>query len=99
VNFPIERDAASAWPDFTGWRVNYERAAYAIADAVDAVPAMWSGPRRQGIPPIPPLRPAPGRAMDRHHPLPGPAVENLRGAGQARSKPDQPGLLSTANHR
>ncbi|MGD0560733.1 MAG: hypothetical protein ABSA93_37905 [Streptosporangiaceae bacterium] len=99
VNFPIERDAASAWPDFTGWRVNYERAAYAIADAVDAVPAMWSGPRRQGIPPIPPLRPAPGRAMDRHHPLPGPAVENLRGAGQARSKPDQPGVLSTANHR
>ena len=27
VDFPIERDPAEAWPDFVGWRVNYERAA------------------------------------------------------------------------
>ncbi len=39
VDFPIERDPAEAWPDFVGWRVNYERAAYAVAAAVDAVPA------------------------------------------------------------
>jgi hypothetical protein len=45
VGFPIERDPAEAWPDFVGWRVNYEQAAYAVAAAVDAVPAMWSGPR------------------------------------------------------
>jgi hypothetical protein len=31
---------------FVGWRVNYERAAYAVAEAIDAVPALWSGPRR-----------------------------------------------------
>ena len=46
VDFPIERDPAQAWPEFVGWRVNYERAAFAVAAAVDAVPAMWSGPRR-----------------------------------------------------
>ena len=43
VDFPIERDPAEAWPDFVGWRVNYEQAAYAVAAAVDAVPALWSG--------------------------------------------------------
>jgi hypothetical protein len=61
VNFPIERDPAEAWPDFVGWRVNYEEAAYALADAVDAVPALWSGPRRRNLAPIPPLRPNRGR--------------------------------------
>jgi hypothetical protein len=63
VDFPIERDPAEAWPDFVGWRVNYERAAYGIAAAVDAVPALWSGPRRRPASPIPPTRPAPGRLM------------------------------------
>ena len=29
VGFQITRDPADAWPDFVGWRVNYERAAYA----------------------------------------------------------------------
>jgi len=40
-----------------GWRRNYERAAYAIAAEVDAVPALWSGPRRHRTDPIPPIRP------------------------------------------
>jgi hypothetical protein len=61
VNFPIEREPEEAWPDFVGWRVNYERAAYAVAAAVYAVPAMWSGPRRRPEPPIPPFRPLSGR--------------------------------------
>ena len=61
VDFPIERDPAEAWADFTGWRVNYERAAYAVAAAVDAVPALWSGPRRHSDPAIAPIRPARGR--------------------------------------
>src|SRR5580693_6652634 len=61
VGFPIERDPAEAWPDFVGWRVNYEPAAYAVAAAVYAVPALWSGPRRHPTTPIPPLRPRPGR--------------------------------------
>jgi hypothetical protein len=61
VKFPIERKAEEAWPDFVGWRVNYEQAAYAIAREVDAVPALWSGPRRHDSPPIPPFRPPEGR--------------------------------------
>jgi hypothetical protein len=63
VGFPIStsRDPAAAWPDFVGWRVNYEQAAYRIAEAVDAVPALWSGPRHCPTPPISPLRPPTGR--------------------------------------
>ena len=61
VNFPIEREPAQAWPEFVGWRVNYERAAYAIAAAVYAVPAKWSGPRRYASAEIPPVRPGRGR--------------------------------------
>jgi hypothetical protein len=57
VDFPIERDPSDAWPDFVGWRVNYEQAAFGVAAAVDAVPALWSGPRRSGMTPIPPIRP------------------------------------------
>jgi hypothetical protein len=64
LSFPIERDPEDAWPDFAGWRVNYERAAYAIADAVEAVPALWSGPRRSGGAAIPPIRPPAGRPPD-----------------------------------
>ena len=61
VDFPIERDPADAWPDFVGWRVNYEQAAYAVAFAIDAVPALWSGPRRRRVPAIVPIRPPLGR--------------------------------------
>ena len=61
VSFPIERDPAEAWTDFVGWRVNYEQAAYAVAAAVDAVPALWSGPRRHDRAAIPPIRPPLGR--------------------------------------
>jgi hypothetical protein len=60
VGFPIERDPAEAWPDFVGWRVNYEQAAYAVAQAIYAVPALWSGPRRHPMSPIPPVRPQRG---------------------------------------
>jgi hypothetical protein len=63
VDFPIERDPAEAWPDFVGWRINYEHAAYAVAEAVDAVPALWSGPRRHAVQPIAPYRPPEGRQM------------------------------------
>ncbi|MCU1659131.1 MAG: hypothetical protein JWO57_3787 [Pseudonocardiales bacterium] len=62
VDFPIERDPADAWPDFVGWRLNYEPAAYAVAAAVDAVPALWSGPRRRPTRAIPPIRPPGGRS-------------------------------------
>ena len=60
VDFPIERDPAEAWPDFAGWRVAYEQAAYAVAAELHAVPALWSGPRRLGDPAIAPHRPPAG---------------------------------------
>jgi len=61
VDFPIETAPEDAWPDFVGWRLTYEQAAYALAWAIDAPPALWSGPRRHAIPPIAPKRPPEGR--------------------------------------
>ena len=70
VNFPIERDPADAWPDFVGWRVNYEQAAYAVARDINAVPALWSGPRKHKVEQMAPFRPAPGRPTG-YHPAKG----------------------------
>jgi hypothetical protein len=56
--FPMERTAEEAWPDFKGWRINYERSAYFIADHFTAPLAPWSGTRRHlraGV--VEPLRP------------------------------------------
>jgi hypothetical protein len=61
VGLKVSREAADAWPDFVGWRVNYETAAYQIAAAIDAVPALWSGPRRHAEPEMAPFRPPSGR--------------------------------------
>jgi hypothetical protein len=52
VGFPIERGAEEAWPDFHGWRVNYETVAYRLADRLVVPPAPWSGPRRHVGPDI-----------------------------------------------
>jgi len=71
VGFPMSRQPADAWPDFVGWRVNYEHAAYAIAAAIDAVPAVWSGPRHRAATPILPLRPPAGRQRSAPPPTPG----------------------------
>jgi hypothetical protein len=57
VDFPIHRPLEDAWIEFLGWRVNYEAAAYALAWAIDAPPALWSGPRRHEVAQIPPFRP------------------------------------------
>jgi hypothetical protein len=58
IGYPIELPDDEAWSHFRGWRVNYDRAALGIALAVDAPPALWTGPRRYPSTPIPPLRPA-----------------------------------------
>ena len=45
TGFPIERTTEEAWIHYKGWRVNYEAAAYALAEFAVAVPAPWSGVR------------------------------------------------------
>jgi hypothetical protein len=58
VGFQVERTAEEAWPDFRGWRVNYESVAYRLCDRLTAPPAPWSGVRhhlRSG--PVAPRRP------------------------------------------
>lgn len=57
LNYPIEQPAERAWPDFRGWRANYDTAALALAHALDAPPALWSGDRRWPSTPMPPQRP------------------------------------------
>jgi hypothetical protein len=46
VGFPMEQSAEEAWPQFRGWRINYESSAYRLADAFTAPLAPWSGTRR-----------------------------------------------------
>ncbi len=85
--FPVERTAEEAWDDFRGWRVNYERVAYRLADRLTAPPAPWSGSRRHlrtGA--VEPQRPPQGRlgakdgfAVER------PPVDN---PGHGRTAPD-----------
>ena len=58
AGFRMERTALQAFPDFRGWRVNYEAVAYALAWRTEAVPAPWTGPRRTNNLSMPPLRPA-----------------------------------------
>jgi len=57
AGFPTERTAEQAWPHFHGWRVNYEAIAYELCRRVDAVPALWTGPRDFATSPIAPRRP------------------------------------------
>jgi len=90
VDFPIERDPADAWPDFVGWRLLYERSAYAVAFAVDAVPALWSGPRMHPVEHIEPFRPPPGRTAKSAEPS-----GRARPAGEPESRPSA-GTAGTA---
>jgi hypothetical protein len=55
--FPMERTPEEAWPHFRGWRVNYESISYELAFLIDAVPALWSGPRRGVAAPLAPHTP------------------------------------------
>jgi hypothetical protein len=64
LNYPIQVSTADAWPHFRGWRVNYEAVAFALAHAVDAPPALWSGTRRWPSEPMSPRRPVTRRASD-----------------------------------
>jgi hypothetical protein len=55
--YEMQRTAAEAWPHFRGWRINYEAAAYALAESIDAPPAPWSGSRTPPLEEIRPFRP------------------------------------------
>ena len=57
VGYQMARTPEEAYPHFRGWRVNYERSAYALASRIDAVPAAWSGPRHPAQDTIYPRRP------------------------------------------
>jgi hypothetical protein len=56
IGFPMERTADEAWPDFRGWRVNYEGIALALAERIVATPGPWMGGRVAGMT-IPTKRP------------------------------------------
>jgi len=57
TTFQMERTPEQAWPDFRGWRTNYESVAYALMDRLDAVPGPWTGPRATGDTEVAPVRP------------------------------------------
>ena len=78
---PDRARTRGAWPDFVGWRINYERAAYAVAAAIYAAPAIWSGPRRHptAADPAHPAAPRPAAHLAGLTPLRAPG---LAGAGR-----------------
>jgi len=58
TGFPVERTTEQAWPNFRGWRVNYEPLATRMADWIVAPLAPWSGERRHlPLEVMPPRRP------------------------------------------
>ncbi len=86
VGFPMERSAEEAWPDFRGWRVNYEPVAYRLADRLTAPPAPWSGPRRHlrtgaVAPRRPPQRAPKAPAVARRPSLRSPGGRSRSGPG------------------
>ncbi len=90
VDFPITRPPEDAWPEFVGWRVNYEAAAYAIAYRVNAPPALWSGPRRWPAAPIPPVRPQTRRVTEKSPLASADASGHVNGdASSASEIPDE----------
>ena len=58
LGYPVERTDEQAWPDYRGWRANFDSAALLLACYLDAPPALWTGPRRWPSTPTPPQRPA-----------------------------------------
>ncbi|MFF3873633.1 hypothetical protein [Streptomyces sp. NPDC001978] len=70
AGFHAERSIKEAWPQFQGWRVNYEAVAYDLCRRSDAVPALWTGPRDFPSTPIPPRRPVDRRPGEGRTKLP-----------------------------
>ncbi|MFF8864075.1 hypothetical protein ACF08B_18680 [Streptomyces sp. NPDC015139] len=70
AGFRAQCSPKDAWPQYRGWRVNYEAIAYELCRRCDAVPALWTGPRDFGGEPIPPRRPADRRPGEGRPDLP-----------------------------
>jgi hypothetical protein len=92
VGFATERNAEEAWPDFRGWRVNYESVAYRLADRLTVPPAPWSGQRRHmrsgAVEPRRPPQRRPGGGTPFIYERPAVVIEARRGLvrrGRARS--------------
>lgn len=58
AGYPLEVDDDQAYAAFRSRRARYDTSALAIAKAIDAPPALWTGDRRFASEPIPPMRPA-----------------------------------------
>ena len=58
TTFRLDRTPEQAWPDFRGWRVNYDTTAYALMDRLDAAPGPWTGSRSSGDVAVEPRHPA-----------------------------------------
>jgi hypothetical protein len=71
AGYPMERTPDEAWPHFRGWRINYEATAYALLLRIDAVPALWAGPRRWSGPVLAPVTPENRQPGGRSGPLSG----------------------------
>jgi len=54
--YSFERSPEQAWPFFRDWRRMYEAPMYDMTKRLDAVPALWSGPRYPDTPEIDPRR-------------------------------------------
>jgi len=83
VGWTMQRGAAESWVHFRGWRVNYEALAYGIADAVNAPPALWAGPRRN----LPPRLQPPERPPHRE---PSPEMQRIRKLTEKRRSTREP---------
>lgn len=87
AGFPLDRTAEESWPDFRGWRVNYEALAYRMADFLTAPPAPWSGERRHlRTGPVMPRRPPQRHPGDRSSRRPH-ALVSGRTARRSRRRP------------
>ena len=94
VGWRLERDPDEAWVHFRGWRVTYEQLAWAIADRVDAPPALWSGPRHRWRGSIAPERP-PHRAPKKESTEWRELTQRRRASREAASAPGDEELDET----
>ncbi len=66
AGIPVKTDRDQAWRDFSGWRVNYDRALVSLCKLVVAPPGVWSSDR-PGVRYVPRLIRRHGRAAVREH--------------------------------